>query len=150
MQVFSVRFLAVAPAVFCLSCWLGCSCASGPSRKAVYGKVTSARPVQAVTFRPVESLKAPAVTVEVKDGAYKFTRAEGPIPGDYEAIVQFADTDVAFTGSGKKGKEMVVSMPTIDPRTRRPVPPPEPPPPFAALPVTVPAKGPLEIDLTVP
>ena len=149
MQTFSHRFLAVLVVLIGITGWSGCGCSSA-RRQPVFGKVTSVRPVQSVTFRPVESLKAPAVTVEVKDGAYQFTRTDGPIPGDYEAVLQFADISVMFTGPANKGKEIVLPTPAIDPRTRQPVPPPEPPPPFATVPVTVPSKGPFEINLTAP
>jgi hypothetical protein len=149
MQTFFVRFLAVAIIAIGITSWTGCGCSSA-RRQPVYGKVTSSRPVSAVTFRPVEALKAPAVTVEVKDGAYQFTRADGPVPGNYEAVLQFADIAVTFTGAAKKGKEMVVPTPTIDPRTGQPIPPPPPPPPFATVPVTVPPKGSLELNLTAP
>jgi hypothetical protein len=149
MQTISVRFLAVAVIYLGIIGWSGCGCSSA-RRQAVYGKVISSRPVHTVTFQPVETLKAPAVTVEVKDGAYRFTRSDGPIPGDYQAVLQFADVDHSFAGGAKKSKEIVLPMPVIDPRTRRPVPPPEPPPASVVIPVTVPAKGLREIDLTAP
>lgn len=105
--------------------------------------------MQLVTFRPSAELKAPAASAEVKDGAYRFTRDDGPIAGNYQVVFQFADIDVSFTGGGKKPKEMA-PPPALDPRTRQPLPAPSPPPTEAVLDVTVPASGSLEIDLVVP
>lgn len=129
----------------------GCSCSSALKRKAVFGKISSAREVRAVTFQPQEGLKAPAVTCEVRDGAYQFNKDDGPIAGEYLARFQFADVDVTFNQTGKKNPKEISAAPPveIDPRTRRPVEPP-PPPPDPVVPVTVPVKGSLEIDITVP
>lgn len=149
MQTKFAVSLAALATVLSIVLGSGCSCSSGLRRQPIHGKVVSERPVQLVTFRPVDGLKAPAVTSEVKDGAYRFSRADGPIAGDYQVVFQFADIDVSFTGGGKKPKEFA-PPPVLDPRTRQPLPAPPPPPTEAVLNVTVPAGGSLEIDLVVP
>lgn len=132
--------LSTIPCLISLLVASGCSCSSAPQRQPVYGKIASQREVKVVTFQPSPDLIAPAVTTEVVNGNYQFTRHDGPIPGAYKAVFTFADTG-GFGTAGSTKKEFVQPVPGAQPLT--PQPPPE-------LPITVPAAGSLEINITLP
>jgi len=40
-----------------------------------------------ITLKPSGATKGPAVTTQIVDGGFAFTRTDGPVPGSYEACV---------------------------------------------------------------
>ena len=117
----------------------GCGCSnSGPQRRAIHGKVVSARPVITIALQPTGEAAAPAVSTAVANGEYRFTRDDGPLPGDYRVVFTFADQPSGFS-TGPKKEFLVTPANQIAP----PAPPPN-------VTVAVPAEGPLELDIVVP
>jgi hypothetical protein len=134
-------FRHAAAAVFLVALLVnasGCSCSSsGPQRRAIHGKVVTARPVQSFALQPLGEAKAPAVSTVVTNGEYRFTREDGPIPGEYRVVFAFVDQPSGFGTNSKK--ELIVT-----PAAQTP------PPPPPAVNVTVPAEGPLEFNIVIP
>lgn len=136
--------VCAATCLFVLLLSGGCSCSSGPQRKPIYGKIVSPREVNVITLQPSPDLAAPAVTTTVVDGAYQFSKEDGPIPGSYQAVFTFADTNGGFSGGTSGNKKEFVRPTAPTPKA-----PPAPPPP-TEVPITVPAEGSLEINITLP
>jgi hypothetical protein len=97
-----IRSVALA-ALFALST-LGCGHESQIDRKPVYGNIVGADGRNGmVTFTPIEATIGPAVTGSFEDGAYQFSREDGPVPGRYNVTVELVvpDSSPAATQNGR-------------------------------------------------
>jgi hypothetical protein len=47
-----------------------------------------------VTFTPIEATIGPAVTGSFEDGAYRFSREDGPVPGKYNVTIELVVPEV--------------------------------------------------------
>lgn len=73
---------------------LGCGRESKIDRKPVFGKVVGAEGRNGlVTFTPMKATIGPAVTSSFEDGAYSFSREDGPVPGKYNVTIELAMSD---------------------------------------------------------
>lgn len=82
---------------------------SGPPRQPVSGTVTlDGKPLASgsITFAPVEGVTA--ATAEVRDGAYRIGRSEGPVPGRYQVEI------VAVQPTGKRIRHPDLPSETTD------------------------------------
>lgn len=135
------RWLAVALAGVLIS---GCG-DSGIPRQAVYGRIAGAEGQSGlVSFVPRENTHGPAARASFIDGAYKFSRADGPVPGDYTVIIQLeVASDMTSGVAVFKGIEIPESSGAKIPKEYKAV---------ASLPVSVPdgAESTLEVDLKLP
>ncbi|NQV27724.1 MAG: hypothetical protein HQ518_25530 [Rhodopirellula sp.] len=62
---------------------------SGIPRQAVHGRISGAEGRSGlVNFVPRENTRGPAARTSLIDGEYQFSRANGPVPGDYTVIIQ--------------------------------------------------------------
>lgn len=68
---------------------VGCGNSDGLNRIPIYGEIQGAVGRQgSITLVP-QAENVPAATVAIIDGAYRFDETNGPLPGDYEAIIAF-------------------------------------------------------------
>ena len=99
-----LRWCAGYLRLFCLAAVIcGCSDNSGPPRKPVYGSVTGPMVGTfegAISFLPLPETKGPSATAPIVGGKYRFSAAEGPVPGKYDVLIV---------------PKLKKSIPTIDP-----------------------------------
>lgn len=79
-------------------CWLLMSVAvvflsgcgeSGIPRQPVFGKISGAEGrTGLVSFVPAEGTSGPAARASLVNGEYRFSRSDGPVPGNYTVIIQ--------------------------------------------------------------
>lgn len=113
-------------------------------RKPVFGKVAvkQGTPIS-VTFRPNAETRGPACTVEVVNGEYRFTAANGPLPGEYKVQVNTAESSGIFIDKpGIPSPNGVDRSDSLPQNKVLPLPP--------SVLVTVPVSGPLELNLSPP
>ena len=136
--------LRIASAALFISLGLCAGCGkSGPRRLALHGKVVTNRPVESLSLHPFPELNAPAVSTTVVNGEYRFTRDDGPVPGQYRAVFRFTDDPGTFGSGAPTGKKKeVVVAPVVKQAA--------PPPPAPDVTVTVPADGNGELDIVIP
>jgi hypothetical protein len=136
------------------SCWLAVFAAvglisgcgdSGIPRQAVHGRITGAEGRSGlVNFVPRENTHGPAARASLVNGEYQFSRADGPVPGDYTVIIQLEVSQDMTSGVAVfKGIEIPVSSGVSIPSTYEAV---------ASLPVSVPngSQSTLQVDLELP
>lgn len=118
---------------------------SGIPRQAVYGHIAGAEGRSGlVSFVPRENTQGPSARASLIDGEYQFTRADGPIPGDYTVIIQLeVYPDMTSGVAVFKGIEIPNDSGAKIPTEYEAV---------ASLPVSVPdgADETLEVDLKLP
>ncbi|MEX0818248.1 MAG: hypothetical protein WD070_01605 [Pirellulaceae bacterium] len=71
-------------------CILGCGDTSEPTRQALRGSVTvdgAQLEDGAISLRPVAGHSAPAAVTTIKNGTYRFTKKNGPMPGPYSVKI---------------------------------------------------------------
>jgi len=120
-----------------------CGCATPEiPRQPLYGRISGAEGRSGLlSLIPQEGTQAPAARAVIEDGQYRFSRREGPVPGQYTAIVQLERSRANASGIAVfKGVELP--------------PGPDIPPAYdtvASLPVAVPdGGGSLQVDLELP
>ena len=136
------------------SCWLASFAAvglfsgcgdSGIPRQAVHGRITGAEGRSGlVSFVPLENTHGPAARASLINGRYQFSRADGPIPGDYTVIIQLEVSQDMTSGVVVfKGIEIPADSRVNIPSTYEAV---------ASLPVSVPngSQDNLQVDLELP
>lgn len=137
-----------------VTCWLtvsligtlvpGCG-DSGNPRQAVYGHIAGAEGRSGlVSFVPRENTQGPSARAELIDGEYQFSRTNGPIPGEYTAIIQLeVSPDMTSGVAVFKGIEIPNDSGAKIPTEYEAV---------ASLPVSVPdgTDETLEVDLKLP
>lgn len=74
----------------------------------------------AITFLPLSTTAAPAVSTGVTRGRYQFTEQNGPIPGKYRVTVRLSppcknDPPVATGSAVRQSWDNEVEVPTIKP-----------------------------------
>lgn len=118
---------------------------SGIPRQAVYGHISGAEGRSVlVSFVPRESTQGPAARASLIDGEYEFSRADGPVPGDYTVIIQLEVSQDLTSGVAVfKGIEIPENSGAKIPLEYEPV---------ASLPVSVPdgSQATLQVDLELP
>ncbi len=81
---------------------LGCGQKSQIDRKPVYGNIVGADGRNGVvTFIPIEASIGPAVTRSFEEGAYRFSKDDGPVPGKYNVTIKLVDSSPAATQNGR-------------------------------------------------
>jgi hypothetical protein len=121
---------------------LGCSQGSQLDRKPVFGKILGAEGRSGlVTFVPTSGTKGPAASIDFEDGAYRFTKLDGPIAGEFE--VSFELEMLASSSAAKRSRRGGKFENTQDDTGGRKLYEPE----MSAGAVSVSADGPFEIDL---
>ncbi len=137
-----------------VTCWLtvaligtlvpGCGAPDIP-RQAVYGHIAGAEGRSGlVSFVPRENTQGPSARASLVDGQYQFSRADGPIPGDYTVIIQLeVSPDMTSGVAVLKGIEIPNDSGAKIPTEYEAV---------ASLPVSVPdgTNESLEVDLKLP
>jgi len=122
----------------------GCGDSSNP-RLAVYGRVTGAEGRSGlVSFVPQESTDGPAARASLINGEYQFDRNDGPIPGEYNVLIQLEIPPDKTSGVVVfKGIEIPSDSGVEVPAIYEAV---------ASLPVSIPSGSntPVQVDLTLP
>ena len=104
----SRRFPAVALAALCACSALGCGQDSQIDRKPVYGKIVGAEGRNGlVTFVPTDTAIGPAAIGSLEDGAYRFTKADGPVPGEYNVTIEFEASDSSPAPQDGRGARLI-------------------------------------------
>ncbi|MGZ0168458.1 MAG: hypothetical protein ACKVHE_02780 [Planctomycetales bacterium] len=118
---------------------------SGIPRQAVHGRIAGAEGRSGlVSFVPRENTQGPAARASLIDGEYEFSRADGPVPGDYTVIIQLEISQDLTSGIAVfKGIEIPKNSGAKIPSAYEPV---------ASLPVSVPDgnQANLQVDLQLP
>ena len=136
-RIFHSVVLAV---VFAFSV-LGCRQESQIDRKPIYGKIVGAEGRNGlVTFIPMETSIGPAAIGSFEDGTYRFTKTDGPVPGEYNVSLEFEESDSSpVAPRNGRGRRVITKNPADVGRATF-----EPAKTTTAL---VPVDGPFEIDL---
>jgi hypothetical protein len=118
---------------------------SGIPRQAVHGRIAGAEGRSGlVSFVPRENTQGPAARASLIDGEYEFSRADGPVPGDYTVIIQLEVSQDLTSGVAVfKGIEIPENSGAKIPSAYESV---------ASLPVSVPngSRATLQMDLELP
>jgi hypothetical protein len=118
---------------------------SGIPRQAVYGRIAGAEGRSGlVSFVPRENTQGPAARASLIDGEYEFSRADGPLPGDYTVIIQLEVSQDSKSGIAVfKGIEIPDNSGAKIPLSYESV---------ASMPVSVPdgSQATLQVDLQLP
>lgn len=115
---------------------------SGVPRQAIYGRISGAEGRSGlVSFIPQGGTQAPAARASFENGEYQFSRADGPLPGDYTVIIQLEKSQDGASGIVVfKGVELPAG--TDVPPSYETV---------ASVPVSVPQDGDsLQVDMELP
>lgn len=122
----------------------GCGDDSNP-RLAVYGRVAGAEGRSGlVSFVPQESTQGPAARATLVNGEYQFGRNDGPVPGEYNVLIQLEILQDKTSGVVVfKGIEIPSDSSIKVPPTYKAV---------ALLPVSVPtgSANSIQVDLELP
>ena len=118
---------------------------SGIPRQAVYGRIVGAEGRSGlISFVPRENTQGPAARASLIDGEYEFSRADGPLPGDYTVIIQLEVSQDLMSGVAVfKGIAIPENSGAKIPKTYESV---------ASMPVSVPdgSQATLQVDLELP
>jgi hypothetical protein len=118
---------------------------SGIPRQAVHGRIAGAEGRSGlISFVPRENTPGPAARATLVDGEYRFDQSDGPVPGDYNVIIQLEISQDRSSGVVVfKGIEIPADTKADIPKTYESV---------ASLPVSVPdgSQAPLQVDLALP
>ena len=135
-----LRSVALA-ALFAFST-LGCGQKSQIDRKPIYGNIVGADGRNGVvTFIPIHTSIGPAVTRSFKEGAYRFTKDDGPVPGKYNVTIKLVDSSPAATQNGRGAVKRTRNSKTASEGGRLAY------EPAKTTTVSVSADGPFKIDL---
>jgi hypothetical protein len=101
--------IAVAGAILVV---IGCGSSDGLDRVPIHGQIQGAVGRNgSITLIPDAGSDAPVATAPILDGAYRFDKTNGPVPGEYEAIIalkgsaESEPTDVSTPGQDDKTVE---------------------------------------------
>ncbi|MBC8289652.1 MAG: hypothetical protein H8E37_04975 [Planctomycetes bacterium] len=121
----------------------GCGQAAG-RRKAVFGTISGAEGRSGlISFIPEND--GPATRVKVTDGEYVFDESNGPLPGQYEVVVQLEkpstqiDETILVKGVAVPAEQISSEDPPLETQYER-----------QSLKVAVPDDGSLKLDLNLP
>ncbi len=108
------------------------------ARKAIYGKILGGKGKDGkMRFIPIDTSIGPVAVNDVKDGAYRFTTKNGPVPGEYNVTIELEApaSSARPPGRGERRRPNAAGRAVFDEPKRTTA--------------SVSADGPLEIDLDV-